>query len=216
MFCYEFKSIPLELSFPSKDGKGSICWWWGIGFWSIYVCCEFKSIPLEWSFPSKEGLFHLLVVGHWIWIWSIHECCEFKSIPLGWGLHYPIHRWCVVWWWGLVFQMKKSTIMLPFPYLPINVLVNLFANLVKIKVPHVSGSLVKLSEIKILCELYCFFHIYLSMCCWSIFLQIWIRSRFHVLVGLLWNWVRSKFLVNCIAFFISTYRCVGQSFCKFE
>jgi hypothetical protein len=78
-----------------------------------------------------------------------------------------------VWFGGgvLSLQMKKSTIMLPSSYLPIDVLVNLFANLSKIKVPHISGSLVKLSEIKILCELYCFFHIYLSMC-WSIFLQI--------------------------------------------
>ncbi len=103
-----------------------------------------------------------------------------------------------------------------FSHLPIYVLlVNLFANLNKIKIPCVSGSLVKLSEIKVSCELYCLFHIYLSMC-WSIFLQIWIRSRFHVLVGLLWNLVRSMFLVNCIAFFMSTYRCVGQSFYKFK
>ncbi len=99
--------------------------------------------------------------------------------------------------------MKKSTITLPFSYRPIDVLVNLFANVSKIKVPRISGSLVKLSEIKILCGLYCFFHIYLSMC-WSIFLQILVISRFHVLVGLLWNWMRSKFLLNCIAFFMST------------
>ncbi len=79
-------------------------------------------------------------------------------------------------WFGggvLSFQMKKSTIMLPFSYLPIDVLVNLFANLSKIKVPHVNGSLVKLREIEILCELYCFFHIYLYLSmCWSTFLQI--------------------------------------------
>jgi len=60
----------------------------------------------------------------------------------------------------------------------------------------------------------CLFHIYLSIC-WSISLQMWVRSRFlvlqilvrsrfHVLVGLLWNWVRSKFLLNCIAFFMSS------------
>lgn len=52
----------------------------------------------------------------------------------------------------------------------------------------------------------CLFHIYLSMC-WSISLQMWVRSRFLVLVGLLWNWVRSKFFVNCIFFHIYLSMC---------
>jgi len=196
--------------FPSKEGLHLLVVGHWIWIWSIHVYYEFKSIPLEWSFPSNEG-FHLLVVGYWIWIWiwSIHVCCEFKSIPfkneafhkrkgsiccwwcgngfgfglfmccefksipLGWGLHYLIHRWCVVWWWGLVSSNEK-----------VNNNVGLF-------------------------------HIYLSIC-WSISLQIWLRSRFHVLVGLLWKWMRSKFFVNYIVFFTSTYLCVGQSFCKFE
>jgi uncharacterized ubiquitin-like protein YukD len=66
-----------------------------------------------------------------------------------------------VWFGGgvLFLQMKKSTILLPFSYLPIDVLVNLFANVSKIKVPRIGGSLVKLSEIKILCELYFFSHL---------------------------------------------------------
>jgi len=65
----------------------------------------------------------------------------------------------VVWWWGFVSSNEKVNNNVALSYRPIDVLVNLFANVSKIKVPHISGSLVKLSGIKILCELYFFSHL---------------------------------------------------------